>query len=419
MSSTDFPPLKNDLILRVCRGELVERVPIWIMRQAGRYLPEYKTISAQHSFFEVCRTPTLASEVTLQPVRRFDLDAAIIFSDILVIPQALGMQVEMVANEGPCFPQPLKIPDDINTKIDRTRQASTELKYVYEAITLTRHALNGQCPLIGFTGAPWTLMSYMIEGKHKGKKDRVAFINLINLLLTMYNRCYILDMFYYQINYRDKIKSLIFLGKASSTMSKAKRWLYSYEKESHDLLNLLANFIIDHLVEQIAAGAQLVQLFESHCACLTPDLFQRFSFSYLCQIAKGVRAEISKRQLSSVPFILFAKDAHYGLQELATTGLFDVISLDWTIPATSIHLLREENPTLTLQGNLDPCALYSSKENLEKFVRDMLEVFGTTRYIANLGHGIYPDMSVENVQWFIDAVHQISKEMNDSKQNQS
>jgi len=197
-------------------------------------------------------------------------------------------------------------------------------------------------------------------------------------------------------------------------MSKAKRWLYSYENESHDLLNLLANFVIDHLVEQIAAGAQLVQLFESHCACLTPDLFNRFSLPYLSQIAKGVREELSKRKISSVPFILFAKDAHYGLQDLAITGLFDVISLDWTITPASIHLLREGNPTLILQGNLDPCALYSSKENLEKFVHDMLQVFGTKKYIANLGHGIYPDMSVDNVQWFIDAVHRISTEMNNN-----
>ncbi|CAF3350366.1 unnamed protein product [Rotaria sp. Silwood1] len=369
MSSNNFPPLKNDLILRACRGETVERVPIWIMRQAGRYLPEYKAVSAQHSFFEVCRTPKLACEVTLQPVRKFDLDAAIIFSDILVIPQALGMEVEMVANEGPCFPQPLKVPEDLNTKIDRTRKASTELKYVYDAITLTRQTLDGQCPLIGFSGAPWTLMSYMIEGK------------------------------------------------ASSTMSKSKRWLYSYEKESHDLLNILANFTIDHLVEQIAAGAQLVQLFESHCACLTPDLFNRFSLPYLCQIAKGVRDELSKRQISPVPLIVFAKDAHFGLQDLATTGLFDVISLDWTITPTNIQLLRKENPTLILQGNLDPCALYASKENLEKFVRQMLEIFGTKRYIANLGHGIYPDISVDNVKWFIDAVHLISKEMNDCNTN--
>lgn len=164
MSTVDFPKLKNDLILRACRGESVERVPIWIMRQAGRYLPEYKEISAKHSFFEVCRTPSLACEVTLQPVRRYDLDAAIIFSDILVVPQALGMQVEMIANEGPCFPEPLKTPEDINTRLDRTKKARSELSYVYDAITLTRRSLDGKCPLIGFTGAPWTLMSYMIEG---------------------------------------------------------------------------------------------------------------------------------------------------------------------------------------------------------------------------------------------------------------
>lgn len=181
MPSTDFPPLKNDLLLRVCRGEAVERVPVWIMRQAGRYLPEYKAVSAQHSFFEVCRTPALACEVTLQPVRRFDLDAAIIFSDILVVPQALGMQVEMVANEGPCFPQPLETPEDIKTALEPTRKAKTELSYVYEAINLTRRTLDGQCPLIGFSGAPWTLMSYMIEGKRDGSSRNrlslaVAFV---------------------------------------------------------------------------------------------------------------------------------------------------------------------------------------------------------------------------------------------------
>jgi uroporphyrinogen decarboxylase len=202
-------------------------------------------------------------------------------------------------------------------------------------------------------------------------------------------------------------------------MSKAKRWLYSYENESHDLLNLLANFIIDHLVEQIAAGAQLVQLFESHCACLTPDLFNRFSLPYLCQIAKGVNEELSKRNIASVPFILFAKDAHFGIQDLAKTGLFNVISLDWTITPEYIQSLRDDNSTLTLQGNLDPCALYASKENLEKFIREMIQVFGTKKYIANLGHGIYPDISVENVKWFIDGVHSISKEMIDSNTNKT
>lgn len=196
-------------------------------------------------------------------------------------------------------------------------------------------------------------------------------------------------------------------------MSKAKRWLYTYENESHELLNILANFIIDHFVEQINAGAQLVQLFESHCACLTPDLFQRFSLPYLSQIAKGVREQLLKRQIPLVPFIVFAKDAHYGLHELAATGLFDVISLDWTITSETIKVLKTDNSKLVLQGNLDPCALYSSKESLDKYIRNMLEMFGTNRYIANLGHGIYPDMSVDHVKWFIDGVHDISKEMNE------
>ena len=161
----EFPPLKNNLILRACRGEFVERIPIWIMRQAGRYLPEYLSIRREHSFFDICRTPSLCCEVTLQPLQRFDLDAAIIFSDILVVPQALGMQVDMIPKEGPRFAHPLDVPADIKVRIDRTKQASVELQYVYDAITLTRYKLEGRCPLIGFSGAPWTLMTYMIEGK--------------------------------------------------------------------------------------------------------------------------------------------------------------------------------------------------------------------------------------------------------------
>ncbi|CAF0918815.1 unnamed protein product, partial [Didymodactylos carnosus] len=163
MTDHDFPPLKNNLILRACRGEHVDHIPVWIMRQAGRYLPEYLELRKQHSFFDICRTPELACEVTLQPIRRFDLDAAIIFSDILVVPQALGMEIDMLPKEGPRFRQPLTVPADIKLRIDRTKQAKQELKYVYDAITLTRQQLNGQCPLIGFAGAPWTLMSYMIE----------------------------------------------------------------------------------------------------------------------------------------------------------------------------------------------------------------------------------------------------------------
>ncbi|CAF3524393.1 unnamed protein product [Rotaria sp. Silwood1] len=356
----EFPPLKNNLILRACRGEQVERVPIWIMRQAGRYLPEYLSIRSQHSFFDVCRTPSICCEVTLQPLRRFDLDAAIIFSDILVVPQALGMQVDMVAKEGPRFAHPLNVPADIKTSIDRTKQASVELKYVYDAITLTRHALDGQCPLIGFSGAPWTLMSYMIEG--------------------------------------------------SETHSKAKKWLYTYVEESHDLLQFLTHFVIDHLVEQVCAGAQLLQLFESHCGCLNHDLFVRFSLPYLRQIAKGVRDILSRRQIPHVPLIIFAKDAHYALDELCSSS-FDVVGLDWTITRKQIRTLREKYPNVTLQGNLDPCALYASQNDLERMIKKMLEIFGQKSYIANLGHGIYPDANIDNVKYFVDTVHRISKDM--------
>ncbi|CAF2509792.1 unnamed protein product [Rotaria sp. Silwood2] len=358
--SQEFPPLKNNLILRACRGELVERVPIWIMRQAGRYLPEYLSIRSQHSFFDVCRTPSICCEVTLQPLRRFDLDAAIIFSDILVVPQALGMQVDMVAKEGPRFAHPLNVPADIKTSIDRTKQASVELKYVYDAITLTRHSIDGRCPLIGFSGAPWTLMSYMVEG--------------------------------------------------SETHSKAKKWLYTYIEESHDLLQFLTHFIIDHLVEQVCAGAQLLQLFESHCGCLNHDLFVRFSLPYLRQIAKGVRETLSRRQIPHVPLIIFAKDAHYALDELCSSS-FDVVGLDWSITRKQIRTLREKYPNVTLQGNLDPCALYASQHDLERMIKQMLEIFGPKNYIANLGHGIYPDANIDNVKYFVDTVHRISKDM--------
>ncbi|CAF1232951.1 unnamed protein product [Rotaria sordida] len=336
----EFPPLKNNLILRACRGEKIERVPIWIMRQAGRYLPEYLSIRSQHSFFDVCRTPSICCEVTLQPLRRFDLDAAIIFSDILVVPQALGMQVDMIAKEGPRFAHPLNVPADIKTSIDRNKKASIELKYVYDAITLTRHTLDGRCPLIGFSGAPWTLMSYMIEGK------------------------------------------------GSETHAKAKKWLYTYVEDSHDLLQFLTHFIIDYLVEQVCAGAQLLQLFESHC----------------------VRDLLSRRQIPHVPLIIFAKDAHYALDELCSSS-FDVVGLDWTITRKQIRTLREKYPNITLQGNLDPCALYASQNDLEKMIKQMIEIFGTKNYIANLGHGIYPDANIDNVKYFVDTIHRISKDI--------
>lgn len=220
----NFPPLLNDRLLRAINGEEVDKIPVWIMRQAGRYLPEFREIRSKHDFFTICTTPELACEVTIQPIRRFDLDAAIIFSDILVIPQALGMKVEMKPGVGPFFPDPLESPKDVE-KLNFNADIKTELKYVYDAITLTRNSLEGKVPLIGFAGAPWTLFAYMIEGG------------------------------------------------TSKTMSKAKKWLYQWPEKSKILLNVIADAVTKHLINQAKAGAQVLQVL--------PGCFLFFSYVIL------------------------------------------------------------------------------------------------------------------------------------------
>lgn len=357
MEAKDFPALKNDLLLQAARGQPVERVPVWIMRQAGRTLPEYRAVSEEHGFFGICRTPELACEVTLQPIRRFDLDAAIIFSDILVIPQALGMEVIMKPGEGPVFPSPLASPADLS-RLQHPVDVQAELGYVFKAITMTRHRLEGKVPLIGFSGAPWTLLGYMVEGK------------------------------------------------GSKTMSKAKRWLYQHPKESHELLQILTDVIVDYMVGQAAAGAQLLQLFESSAEYLGPDLFSAFALPYIKQIATRVRAG-AKEKGFDVPLTVFAKGGHYALEQLAESG-YDVVGLDWTVdPERALARLGDK---VSFQGNLDPCALYAPKEALEPLVQQMVQRFGTRRYIANLGHGVYPDMQPDNIAAFVDAVHKYSQQ---------
>jgi len=235
------------------------------------------------------------------------------------------------------------------------------LKYVFEAITLTRHRLEGKCPLIGFSGAPWTLMSYMIEGG------------------------------------------------GSPTMSKAKKWLYVHREESHRLLQMLTDVIVRYLVGQASAGAQLLQVFESHAGILGPDSFAEFVLPYIRQIGTRVKEDIASRGLEPVPMIIFAKDAHYAIEELSHSG-YDVVGLDWTInPAIA---RSQAGARVSLQGNLDPCQIYASPDEISTVVQKMLTAFGTQRYIANLGHGIYPDMNPDHLKVFVDAVHCISKDMN-------
>lgn len=354
-----FPILKNRRIIKAALGQEVDTVPVWIMRQAGRYLPEFRQLRAEHSFFDMCETPKLACEATLMPLKRFNLDAAIIFSDILIIPQALGLEVEMKSGEGPKLPEPLKLGDDINKRLDNKVNIAQRLSYVYEAIRVTRHAIDGQCPLIGFSGAPWTLMCYMIEGG------------------------------------------------GSKTMSKAKRWLYEDPKKSCELLSILADKVTDHLVEQARHGAQLVQIFESNAEYLTRELFERFAYPYILKICREFKRRVAEMQLSdTVPIIFFAKGGHYTLDLIANdSDLIDVVSLDWTIDPE----LARAKTRQTLQGNLDPCALYASDEDLNVMAHTLVKKFGKQRYIANLGHGIYPDMDPEKVRVFVDAIHRFGR----------
>ncbi|CAK9814932.1 Uroporphyrinogen decarboxylase [Anthophora quadrimaculata] len=356
MAQIEFPELKNDLILKAAKGEPVERIPIWIMRQAGRYLPEFQEIRSKHDFFSVCQTPALASEVTLQPIKRFDLDASIIFSDILVIPQAMGLIVEMVPGTGPVLPQPIKDPSDLIRLIQPN--VEKDLKYVGDAITLTRHKLEGKVPLIGFTGAAWTLMSYMIQGG------------------------------------------------GSSTMTKARQWLYKYPEESHKLLQMITDVIIDYLVMQVKAGAQLLQVFESHADFLNDELFDNYSFKYLKEISEKVRQRLKEENIPEVPMIAFPKGATMNsLEILAKSKTYEVLGLDWTV--NPIEARKRFGSDIVLQGNLDPCTLYASEEEIINRSKNMVKMFGKTRYIANLGHGIQPDTPIASVTALIKGIHSV------------
>ncbi|KAG9292021.1 hypothetical protein G9A89_017920 [Geosiphon pyriformis] len=360
---SEFPTLKNDLILRAATGQPTERAPVWIMRQAGRYLPEFREEREKHDFFTICRTPELATLVTLQPINRYDglLDAAIIFSDILVVPQALGMTVEMLPGKGPNFPEPLVTPADLG-KLKDNVDVNQELGYVFDAITMTRKALEGRVPLIGFIGAPWTLMAYMIEGG------------------------------------------------GSNTLSKAKTWIFKHSKESHELLQKITDVATEFLVGQIKAGAQMVQVFESWGGELSPQDFKTFSLPYLTQIARRVKERLINDNIPLVPMTIFAKGSWYGLESLSQSG-YDTISLDWTVDPVYAKTITKGK--VTLQGNMDPSVLYGGDDVIRETVRKMLTAFGTNeRYIVNLGHGILPTVDPEATKVFLETVHKVGLELN-------
>ncbi|WEW58273.1 Uroporphyrinogen decarboxylase in heme biosynthesis [Emydomyces testavorans] len=351
--SNQFEPLKNDLLLRAAR--------------AGRYLPEYHEVKGSRDFFECCRDPEIASTLTLQPVERYAglIDAAIIFSDILVIPQAMGMTVEMVEGKGPSFPEPLKSPDDgqYEKVMARNVNVKAELDYVYKGITLTRQKLKGRVPLIGFCGAPWTLLCYMVEGG--GTK---MFIQ-------------------------------------------SKTWMYRYPKASKALLQKIAEVCVEHLALQVAAGAQMVQVFDSWAGELSPVSFSEFALPYLRYISANLPRRICELGYDPVPMTVFAKGAWYALCDLCRSG-YDVVGLDWLRDPSSAAQIT--NGKVTLQGNADPGCLYGSREAITTVVERMVRGFwgGNRRWIVNLGHGITPLVDPDNLKFFFQEVHRLTAPKN-------
>ena len=336
-------PLKNDLLLRALRKEPVERPPVWMMRQAGRYLPDYIKLRDQYDFFTRVQTPELACAITLQPVDQVGVDAAIIFSDILVIPQAMGLEVLMEEGKGPSLPKTVKTKKDIDALI--TGNAEESLRYVYDALSLTKKELNNRVPLIGFAGAPWTLLCYMIEGK------------------------------------------------GSKTWDKAKQFAYTEPLLAHSLLQKITDITISYLNLQVRAGADTLQVFDSWAGSLSPADFKTFAQPYLLQIADALK--------NDAPVILFPKGSWYALKELSESSAAG-IGIDWCI---SPEFAREQtNNSITLQGNFDPAKLLAPIPEIKKAVKEMISAFGTQRYIANLGHGITPNVPVDHARAFVEAV---------------
>jgi uroporphyrinogen decarboxylase len=338
----------NDLFLRACRREAVERPPVWMMRQAGRYLPSYRAVRERADFLTMVRTPELATEVTLQPVDQLGVDAAIIFSDILVIPAAMGMHLTVEDGVGPRFPDPLRSGADFERLRDFTPEE--ELGYVLQALRLTRRELGGRVPLIGFAGAPWTLLSYMVEGS------------------------------------------------GSKSFSMAKRLLVENPGRAHALLERLAEGVGRYLVAQVKAGAQAVQLFDSWSGALGPADFREFVLPYLGKAARLAGT-------AGAPVIVFAPGSGWALEEIAAATGAAVIGVDWQTDADDARR-RLAVSEVALQGNLDPCWLYAPRPEIRRRTHRMLDQFGGIGHIANLGHGILPDVPVSHAQAFIDAVRE-------------
>lgn len=334
--------LKNTRFLDALAGKDMERPPVWMMRQAGRYLPEFRALRDKFDFFTRCQTPELAAEITLMPLKRFPLDAAILFSDILVVPQAMGLPFQMKEQTGPFLEHHIQTIQDIE-KLS-VENVPEVLHYVYQAIEITLEMLSDEVPLIGFAGSPWTIFCYAVEGK------------------------------------------------GSKTFDKAKAFCFKHPEWAHILLQKITDATILYLKGKIKAGVHAVQIFDSWGGVLSPKDYEVYSWKYATQIINALEEE--------VPVIFFAKGCGFAL-ELFKESKATAIGLDWTIDP---KVARDKIPSKTLQGNFDPAKLLGTPEFIRQEVSEMIRLFGTNRYIANLGHGILPNVPLENVQAFVESV---------------
>ena len=346
--------LKNDRLLRALLRQPVDATPVWMMRQAGRYLPEYRaTRERAGSFMKLCSTPELACEVTLQPLDRFALDAAILFSDILTIPDAMGLGLYFVEGEGPRFERPVRSVAEIEAL--GVPDPEERLGYVMAAVRMIRRELAGRVPLIGFSGSPWTLATYMVEGG------------------------------------------------ASKEFSRVKGMMFDNPRALHTLLDVTARAVTEYLNAQISAGAQAVMVFDTWGGVLTPRDYREFSLRYMERIVAGL---IRERDGRRVPVILFTKGGGAWLEAMAETGC-DALGIDWTVDIGEARARVGDH--VALQGNMDPCVLYASQQRIHAEVDQILESYGAgPGHIFNLGHGIHPHVDPERVAAFIDAVHELS-----------
>ena len=335
--------LKNDLFLKALRGETVERPPVWMMRQAGRYLPDFMKLKEKYDFFTRCRTPELATEITVMPIDQIGPDAAILFSDILVIPQAMGIEVEMKNGIGPWLPNPVRSLEAVAQV--NVPDIDESLGYVLEAIKMTKEALNDEVPLIGFAGSPWTILCYSVEGQ------------------------------------------------GSKSFDKAKGFCFSQPEAAHQLLQKITDTTIAYLKAKVKAGVNAVQIFDSWGGMLSPVDYQEFSWKYIQQIIDALKDE--------APVIVFGKGCWFALHEMSQSGAA-ALGIDWTCSARNARYLSGGN--IPLQGNFDPSRLLSPIPEIQKQVKIMIDSFGKDRYIANLGHGILPNIPVDHAKAFVDAV---------------